>query len=305
MPAMPDLPDLPASVEVTLRLGLIALAALVAYVVVRTAVGVSMRHLLERRGRETGAGVLPPAELERRVQTIGRLVVRVAASVIAIIAGLMVLRLFGIDIGPAVAGLGVVGIAVGFGAQTVVRDWLAGIFIVLENQYSQGDVIRVAGVEGVVEDFSLRRTTLRDVDGAIHTVPNGQIIVTSNVTRVRTPVSLELDVAQDADLERAAEIVDRIGDDLAADPAWGSRILEAPKVARIGTAAGSSATLEVSGLVRAAEQGAVGEELRKRILAAFGEAGIKVPFPHRVVVNPPEATDPDATAGAKSETEGA
>jgi small conductance mechanosensitive channel len=302
---MPDLPALPASVEVTLRLGLIAVAALAAYVVVRTAVAVSMRHLLERRARETGAGVLPPAELERRVQTIGRLVVRVAASVIVIIAGLMALRLFGIDIGPAVAGLGVVGIAVGFGAQTVVRDWLAGIFIVLENQYSQGDVIRIAGVEGVVEDFSLRRTTLRDIDGAIHSVPNGQVIVTSNVTRVRTPVSLDLEVAGDADLDRAAEIVDRTGDDLAADPAWRSRILEAPKVTRIDRASGTSATLEVSGLVRAAEQGAVGEELRKRILAAFAEAGIGVPFPHRVVVNPPEAPDPDATAGSKSETEGA
>ena len=86
------------------------------------------------------------------------------------------------------AGLGVVGIAVGFGAQALVRDWLAGIFIVLENQYSQGDVVRLAGVEGVVEDFSLRRTTLRDLDGTVHTVPNGQIIVTSNITRVRAPV---------------------------------------------------------------------------------------------------------------------
>jgi small-conductance mechanosensitive channel len=298
MPAMLELPDLPASVEVTLRLGLIAVAALVAFVVVRTAVGISMRHLLERRSQEAGTGILPPAELERRVQTIGRLVVRIAGTVIAIIAGLMALRLFGIDIGPAVAGLGVVGIAVGLGAQTVVRDWLAGIFIVLENQYSQGDVVRIAGVDGVVEDFSLRRTTLRDMDGTVHTVPNGQIIVTSNVTRVRTPVTVELEVAGDADLGRAGEIIDRIGQDLNADPAWRARIVEPPRLVNVKEA-GASATLTVTGQVRAAEQLAVGEELRSRIVAAFADGGIAIPFPHRVVVKPTE------TKAAEQDADGA
>jgi small-conductance mechanosensitive channel len=297
MPAMLDLPDLPASVEVTLQLVLIAVAALAAFVVLRTGVGVSMRHLLDRRSQEARAGVLPPAELERRVQTIGRLVVRIAGSVIAIIAGLMALRLFGIDIGPAVAGLGVVGIAVGLGAQTVVRDWLAGIFIVLENQYSQGDVVRLAGVDGVVEDFSLRRTTLRDMDGAVHTVPNGQIIVTSNVTRVRTAVTVELEVAGEADLDRAAEIVDRIGEDLKADPAWRARIIDAPRVVNVEES-GSMAKLTVAGQVRAAEQLAVAEELRARIVAAFADAGIKVPFPHRVVATPATTRDGDDAGAA-------
>jgi len=183
MPAMPELPDLPVSIEITLQILLIGAAALVGFLVLRAAVGISVRHLLERRRAEATTGVLPQAELERRVHTIGNLVVRVAGSVIAIIAVLMALDLFGIDIGPAVAGLGVVGIAVGFGAQTLVRDWLAGIFVVLENQYSAGDVVRIAGVEGVVEDFSLRRTMLRDADGTMHSVPNGQIIVASNLSR--------------------------------------------------------------------------------------------------------------------------
>lgn len=185
MPAMPELSDLPPSALVTLQLVLITIAGLVAFLILRAAVTVGVRHLLERQGQEHDGGVLPRAELERRIQTIGRLVVRIAGSVIAIVGVLMALRLFGIDIGPAVAGLGVVGIAVGFGAQTLVRDWLTGIFIVLENQYSAGDVIRIAGVEGVVEDFSLRRTTLRDLDGTVHIVPNGQILVTSNLTNRR------------------------------------------------------------------------------------------------------------------------
>jgi small-conductance mechanosensitive channel len=284
MPAMLDLPNLPASVEVMLQLALIAVAALVAFLVLRAAVGVGMRHLLERRSQEAGAGVLAPAELERRVQTIGRLVVRVAGSVIAIIAVLMALRLFGIDIGPAVAGLGVLGIAVGFGAQTLVRDWLAGIFIVLENQYSQGDVIRISGVEGVVEDFSLRRTTLRDVDGAIHTVPNGQIIVTSNITRVRAPVTLEINVDGKTDPDRASEVIEGVGAELQAEPAWRGRLLEPPTVVEVSAGSDETVRVTVVARARAAEQVAVGDELRTRVLAGLAEAGIKVLYPDRSAV---------------------
>ena len=296
MPAMLELPQLPTSVEVVLQLALIGVAAVVAFLLLRTAVGIGVRQLLEHRSQEADAGVLSPAELERRVQTIGRLVVRIAGSVIAIIGVLMALRLFGIDIGPAVAGLGVVGIAVGFGAQAVVRDWLAGIFIVLENQYSQGDVIRIAGAEGVVEDFSLRRTTLRDVDGTIHTVPNGQIIVTSNITRVRAPVELDINVGDKTDVDRASEIIDRVGDELQADPAWRIRLAEPPRVVQVETASDASVTLKVRGKARAAEQVAVREELNDRILAAFTAAGIRVPYPHRVMVSQPGTPDADAAA---------
>ena len=238
MPAMLDLPDLPVSVEITLQIALIALAALAGYLVVRAGVGIGVRHLLERRREETGTGTLPQAELERRVRTIGTLVVRVAGAVIAIIGVLMALDLFGIDIGPAVAGLGVVGIALGFGAQTLVRDWLAGIFIVLENQYSAGDMVRLVGVEGVVEDFSLRRTTLRDLDGTLHVVPNGQIIVTSNLARLWASISLDIGVASDTDLDRASDIVGEVGNELKADAEWGSRLLAPPQVVRIGAIAG-------------------------------------------------------------------
>jgi moderate conductance mechanosensitive channel len=180
---MVELPNLPPSVELAGRIALIAVAALVGYLVLRAAVGIGVRHLLERRSVQAGDGVLPQAELERRVGTIGRLIVRIAGSVIAVIAVLMAFGVFGIDIGPAVAGLGVVGIAVGLGAQTLVKDWLAGVFVVLENQYSQGEAVRIGGVEGLVEDFSLRRTLLRDADGSVHSVPNGQIVVATNLSR--------------------------------------------------------------------------------------------------------------------------
>ncbi len=169
--------------ETALDLVLILLAAGIAYAAVRIGLRAAARHVLERRERQPEEAGLTPVEMERRVVTLQRLAGRVAGVVIAIVAALMVLGQFDINIGPAVAGIGVLGVAVGFGAQTLIRDWLAGIFIVTENQYSAGDLVRISGVEGVVEDLSLRRTTLREPDGTLHTVPNGQIIVASNLSR--------------------------------------------------------------------------------------------------------------------------
>lgn len=296
-----DALGLPTDLEVVLRIALIVVAAVLAFALVRAAVNISVRHLIERRTAESGEGILPPAELERRVRTVARLVVRVAGSVIAIIGTLMVLGLFEIDIGPAIAGLGVIGIAVGLGAQTLVKDWLAGIFIVLENQYNQGDVIRIAGVDGVVEDFSLRRTTLRDLDGTVHTVPNGQITVTSNMTRLWARVNLDVSVAYDTDIDRATRIIDEVGEKIQADPDWEGRVLEPPHVVRVNALGDSSVTLKVLGQVKAAEQWAVGGELRKRILDAFGKAGIEIPFPHRVVVSRSGGADADAEAAAAAD----
>jgi small-conductance mechanosensitive channel len=161
---------------------LIGISALAGIVALRIAVNVGVRHVIEHRSAASG-GRVPPAEAQGRVRTVGQLIVRIGSAVILVIAALMVLGELGVNIGPAIAGLGLVGIAVGLGAQTLVKDWLAGIFVVLENQYSYGDLVRIGGVEGTVEDFSLRRTLLRDADGSFHTVPNGQILVATRLSR--------------------------------------------------------------------------------------------------------------------------
>jgi small conductance mechanosensitive channel len=161
------------------------LVALLAYVAIRVGVRAAARHFVE--GRSADITPAETLEMRRRVATLEDLALRIGATVVLLVAALTILGQFSVEIGPIIAGLGVVGIAVGLGAQTLVKDWLAGIFIVLENQFSAGERVRIAGVEGVVEDFSLRRTTLRDVDGTVHTVPNGQIIVASNLSRGHEP----------------------------------------------------------------------------------------------------------------------
>ena len=297
-----ELPNLAPSVELVLRIGLILLAALVAFLALQAAVRIGVRHLIERRTAEAAdEGPLSQAELERRVNTVGRLAIRIAGSVIGVIAALMAFELFGIDIGPALAGLGVAGIAVGFGAQALVRDWLAGIFVIVENQYNQGDVVRIAGVEGVVEDFSLRRTTLRDLDGTVHTVPNGQIIVASNMTRLWARVNLDISVAYDTDIDRAIAIINRIGEELHGDDEWGPRLLEPPTVVRVNALADSAVTLKVLGQVQAAQQWAVAGELRKRILAAFARDDIEIPFPRRVIVSRSETATASTQAAGDGE----
>jgi moderate conductance mechanosensitive channel len=201
-----------------------------------------------------------------------------------VIAGLMILRSFDLDIGPAIAGLGIAGVAVGFGAQHLVRDYLNGALILIENQFSKGDVIRVAGVSGTVEDFSLRRTTLRDLDGVVHTVPNGEIIVASNLTRVWARINQDVTVAYGTDIDKAIGVVDDVGKSMAADTTWRRRVLEAPRVDRVAALGEYGVTLKILGTVRAPDQWAAAGELRKRLLAAFHEHGIEIPRPQRVVL---------------------
>ena len=195
---MIDVSDLPAWVEPAFQVLLIAVVAVIAIVVLRKVVFLGVRGYMERHAIETDSGTVTHVELERRVNTIGRLVVKVGGGIIVVISVLMALGAFGVDIGPAIAGLGVVGIAVGFGAQTLIRDWLAGIFIVLENQFSEGDHVQIAGVDGIVEEFGLRRTTLRDAEGVVHSVPNGAIVVSSNLTRPRGSPAVQADAPMPA-----------------------------------------------------------------------------------------------------------
>jgi small conductance mechanosensitive channel len=244
-----------------------------------------VKTLMDREATEGTAQELSAVELRKRMDTLDAMLGRVLQFFIVVIAGLMVLRSFGFDIGPAIAGLGIVGIAVGFGAQHLVRDYLNGALILIENQFSKGDVVRVAGVAGEVEDVSLRRTTLRDLDGNVHSIPNGDISVSTNMTRVWGRVNEDVTVGYGTDIDQVAKIIERVGTELEEDPEWASKILEPPRLLRIEALADSGVTLKVLATVRAPERWAVGGELRRRLLDAFSAEGVEIPFPHRVILS--------------------
>lgn len=277
----------------------IVLIVVVAFILIRASrlfVHGIVKALMDREATEGTAQELSAVELKKRMDTLDDLGLNVIRFFIVIIAGLMVLRTFDLDIGPAIAGLGVVGVALGFGAQHLVRDYLNGALILIENQFSKGDVIRAAGVSGTVEDFSLRRTTLRDLDGVVHTVPNGEILVASNLTRVWARINQDVTVAYGTDIDKAISVVDEVGKAMAAEPTWKRRILEAPRVDRVAALAEYGVTLKILGTVRAPDQWAAAGELRKRLLSAFKANGIEIPRPQRVILSrdPGAGADPGA-----------
>ena len=272
----------------------ILLIVIVAFAAVRLArifVHSIVKTLLDREATEGTAQELSAVELKKRMETLDTLASNTLQFFIVAIAGLMVLGELGLNIGPAIAGLGVVGIAVGFGAQSLVRDYLNGSLILVENQFAKGDVIRVAGVSGTVEDFNLRRTTLRDLDGVVHTVPNGEIRVASNLTRTWSRINQDVTVAYGTDIDKAIEVVDGVGREMAADPVWKRRVLEAPRVERVEALGDFGITLKILGSVRATDQWSAGGDFRKRLLDAFKTNGIEIPRPQRVVLSRDE--DPD------------
>jgi small conductance mechanosensitive channel len=254
------------------------------------------KALIDREASEGTAQELSAVEVQKRIATLDDLGSRVLRFFIVVIAGLMILGRFDLDIGPAVAGLGVVGVAVGFGAQHLVKDYLTGALILVENQFSRGDIVQIAGVSGTVEDFSLRRTTLRDLDGIVHTVPNGAITVASNLTRVWARINQNVTVAFGTDIDKAIAVVDRVGAEMAGDPAWKRRLLEAPRVDRVEAIGEFGITLKILGSVRAPERWAASGELRKRLLAAFHEHGIEIPRPQRVILTDRGGTIPEEGA---------
>lgn len=283
--------------QYVIPLVLITVAAYVAWRLARLFVHGVVKTLLDREATEGTAQELSSVELKKRMDTLDQLGGSVLQFVIAAIAGLMILGRLGFDIGPAVAGIGVVGIAVGFGAQSLVRDYLNGSLILLENQFAKGDVIRAAGVAGTVEDFTLRRTTLRDLDGVVHTVPNGEIKVASNLTRTWARINQDVTIAYGSDIDKAIGVVEVVGREMAADPLWKRRVLEPPRVERVEALAEYGITLKILGTVRAADQWAAGGDFRKRLLEAFVANGIEIPRPQRVVLSRDPGLDPPGFGG--------
>ena len=279
-------------VRIGIVLGLAVVLHLIAKRAIPRAVGLAMQPQLQEAG-----GAMALAGHQQRVETISRVFVRTADIVIIVVAAFLILAEIGVSLAPLIAGAGIAGIAVGFGAQSLIRDTVAGAFIVIEDQYRTGDVVAIAGVSGTVEDVTLRRTVLRDLDGVVHSVPNGEITVASNMTRDWSGVNMIVGVGYGEDVDRVRALVDEIGEELAADPDWSAQIVKTPAVARVNELGESSVDLRVVGRTAPHRQWDVASELRQRIKTSFDAEGIEIPFPHRVVISRPEG-DGAASAAA-------
>lgn len=221
--------------------------------------------------------------MKKRADTIQNVFMGLGKVLIILLILFMILSEMGVPIGPILAGFGVAGIAVGFGAQYLIRDLIAGIFILLENQYRVGDVAKVSDIAGLVEDITLRKTVLRDLDGIVHHIPNGEIKVASNYTRHFSRVNLDISVSYGTNLDHAIGVINRVGQELAQEPDWNWRIRTMPQVLRVNKLGDSGIDIKILGDVKPLEQWNIMGELRYRIKKAFDAEGIEIPWPHTKV----------------------
>lgn len=231
---------------------------------------------------ETGDG-LARVERRKRIETLEAAARRLASIVVWALAFVMALSELGYDIGPLLAGAGVAGIAIGFGAQNLVRDFLAGFFFLLENQIRVGDVTVINGTGGLVEQLNLRTTVLRDLRGVVHVFPNGKIDTLANLTRDYSYWVFEIGVAYTEDVDRVADVLRRIGMELREDDDFKGKILADIEVFGLDKFADSA--LIIKGRIKTVplEQWAVGRELNRRVKIRFDREGIEIPFPQRTL----------------------
>ncbi len=200
-----------------------------------------------------------------------------------LVASLTLLSELGVAIGPLLAAAGIVGIAVGFGGQYLIRDIISGLFILIENQYRVGDVVCFDSTCGLVEQISLRMTTLRDLDGTVHHVPHGEIKIVSNLTKGFSRININIGVSYSADIAKVRDVVNRVGTELAADPEWSAHITKPPTFLRIDDFGDSSVIIKILGDTVPIKQWDVAGEFRLRLKLAFDKEGIEIPFPQRVI----------------------
>jgi small-conductance mechanosensitive channel len=243
-------------------------------------------------------------EANKRADTLISVIGTTLQILFVVIYILMLLSEFNLNITAILAGASVIGVALGFGAQSLVKDVLAGVFIIMENQYRKGDVVKIADTSGQVEEINLRRTILRDLDGITHTVPNGEIRVASNYTKIWSRVNLNIQVSYDTDLDSAMKVINKVGKELAEDPTWMPFIITPPRAIRVDNLGESGIDIKIVGETKPSRQWDVTGELRLRLKKAFDKEGIEIPWPHTKVYfgNPPPPLLTNTVALPKQDT---
>ncbi|MBM7515889.1 mechanosensitive ion channel family protein [Nocardioides nitrophenolicus] len=249
-----------------------------------------LHRVVDRIARRAERGVLPErvesavtARRKQRAATMGGVLKSIITFIVVAIVGTMVLSEVGVDIAPIIASAGIIGIALGFGAQSLVKDFLAGIFIFIEDQYGVGDVVDVGDASGTVEAVTLRMTRLRDIEGTVWYVPNGEIVRVGNKSQNWSRAVVDVRVGYDEDLARVQRILREVAHDLWEDDEFSHVIIEEPEVTGVELMEPDSVTIRAMVKTAPLEQWAVARALRQRIKARFDHEGIKVPFAQRVV----------------------
>ncbi len=220
---------------------------------------------------------------KRRAESMGALMRSIGSAVIWTMGVLMILGAFNINLAPLIAGAGIVGVALGFGAQDLVKDFLSGVFMLIEDQYGVGDTVDVGDAAGIVEGISLRTTRIRDVEGRLWHVPNGEIRRVANSSQAWARALLDVDIAYGADIDDAIKVIEAAGRQMALEEKWDALFLEEPEVWGVQNLAADSIQLRIVIKTKAGEQFGVGRELRRRIKYALDAAEIEIPFQQRTI----------------------
>ena len=263
---------------IAIRVAVIVIGALAASRILRrllTGFGSRIERTIE------DSGDLAAAERKKRVATLTSLGARTVSLVVWTIAIVMAMKEAGFDIGPLLAGAGVIGLAVGFGAQNLVRDVISGVFILVENQIRVGDIAIINGTGGAVQGINLRTTVLRDLEGAVHIFPNGTITTLTNKTQEFSNYVFDIGVAYKEDTDRVVALLQEIGDTIQKEDEWRADILERLEVMGVDKFADSAVMIKMRIKTVPGQQYAVGREMNRRIKKRFDAEGIEIPFPHR------------------------
>lgn len=267
-----------------IRILVIIVVAIILFYILKFLIPPMVKRLIARRmaGEDE-------QEISKRSKTLASILVSIVGIIILVLAVLTILPEFGVNIATLIAGLGIGGLAIAFAAQNLVRDFITGFFILLEDQYRVGDVVTIAGISGGVEEVGLRRTVLRDLDGIVHSIPNGKVEISSNMTKKFSRVNMNVTVGYGANLERAMEIINAVCTEIAKDPTWKPDLISTPAVVRVNNLKESGVDIGIMGDTKPSRQWDVMGEIRLRIKNAFEKENIEGPAPRTRVYfgNPP------------------
>ena len=252
----------------------------IALVLILTLIALKAAKILSKRLVDFIVRQKEDQEFQKRTQTLASIIRYVSVITILLVGAMMVLKEFGIEIGPLLAAAGIVGLAVGFGAQSLVKDVISGFFILLEDQIRVGDVVQIAGKGGLVEKINLKTTILRDLAGNVHYVPNGHIDVVTNMTKDYSRYVFDIGVAYRENVDEVVEVIKEVDEELRNDPEFKDDILEPIEVLGLDQFANSSIIIRARTMTKPIKQWRVGREFNRRLKKKFDERNIEIPFPH-------------------------